>query len=116
MDEFAAQGNLEKEFGIAASPASDDSIALEDSQINFIQFVALDLFKSLSMVTKEISFAVDQLNSNLSHWESLKQKSEQTEHDDDDDTAHMIPEAGKKIIPSLLLSFDSNVPRYQTVS
>lgn len=98
MDEFAAQGNLEKEFGIAASPASDDSIALEDSQINFIQFVALDLFKSLSMVTKEISFAVDQLNSNLSHWESIKQKNEQTDHDDDDDdTAHMIPETGKTL-------------------
>lgn len=98
MDEFAAQGNLEKEFGVAVSPASDDSIALEDSQINFIQFVALDLFKSLSMVTKEILFAVDQLNSNLSHWESIKQKNEQTDHDDDDDdTAHMIPETGKTL-------------------
>ncbi|ORE02450.1 HD-domain/PDEase-like protein [Rhizopus microsporus var. microsporus] len=112
VDEFAAQGNLEKEFGIAVSPASDDSIALEDSQINFIQFVALDLFKSLSMVTKEIAFAVDQLNSNLSHWESIKQKNEQTDHDDDDDdTAHMIPETGIKRSHSVDESYTSTAKR-----
>ncbi|KAI8336114.1 hypothetical protein BC941DRAFT_56473 [Chlamydoabsidia padenii] len=73
VEEFACQGDLEKELGMPVSPLNDrQKLILEDSQIGFIRFVAMGLFQHVRQVMQEMSFAVDQLESNLQRWESHK--------------------------------------------
>ncbi|ORZ07574.1 hypothetical protein BCR42DRAFT_150286 [Absidia repens] len=73
VEEFACQGDLEKELGMPVSPLNDrEKLVLEDSQIGFIQFVAMGLFQHVREVMQEMSFAVDQLESNLRRWENRK--------------------------------------------
>lgn len=75
VKEFIFQGDLEKELGLPVSPMNDRSkINLEDSQISFIQFVALDLFQNVQKVIHEIEFAVDQMQFNLKQWQARKQQ------------------------------------------
>lgn len=48
VEEFACQGDLERELGLPVLPMNDRSkIVLEDSQIGFIKFIALGLFESI---------------------------------------------------------------------
>lgn len=95
VKEFISQGDLEKELGMPVLPMNDRSkVVLEDSQIGFIKFVALDLFQNVSKVLHEISFAVDQMQMNLKRWESRK-NNEQYEEDEFDivsnsSTTHMM--------------------------
>jgi hypothetical protein len=73
VQEFVSQGDLERELGIPVMPMNDRSqVVLEDCQIGFIRFVALDLFQNVRAVFKEISFAVDQMQANLKQWETRK--------------------------------------------
>ncbi|KAI8340806.1 hypothetical protein BC941DRAFT_418224 [Chlamydoabsidia padenii] len=73
VEEFACQGDLEKELGMPVSPFNDrDKLVLEDSQIGFIRFVAMGLFQQVREVMQEMTFAVDQLESNLQRWEIRK--------------------------------------------
>lgn len=79
IEEFASQGDLERELGMPVLPMNDRSkIILEDSQIGFIKFVALNLFQSISIYMQELSFPVDYIKSNLSIWEDRKR--ENAEH------------------------------------
>ncbi|CAO3665284.1 unnamed protein product [Rhizopus stolonifer] len=74
VQEFTTQGDLERELGLPVLPMNDSGkIILEDSQIGFIKFVALDLFQSVCQVMSELSFAVDQLKINLERWEEIKE-------------------------------------------
>jgi hypothetical protein len=51
VEEFACQGDLEKQLGIPVSPLNDrDKLILEDSQIGFIRFVAMGLFQQVRQV------------------------------------------------------------------
>ncbi|KAI8377478.1 uncharacterized protein BYT42DRAFT_345856 [Radiomyces spectabilis] len=73
VQEFLSQGDLEKELGMPVLPMNDrDKVVLEESQIGFIRFVALDLFQSIRDVIPPISFAVDYMQDNLKRWENLK--------------------------------------------
>lgn len=73
VEEFVSQGDLEKELGMPVLPMNDRTkVVLEDSQIGFIQFVALDLFQNVRDIFQDISFAVDQMQANLKQWESRK--------------------------------------------
>ncbi|KAL0096158.1 hypothetical protein J3Q64DRAFT_1706515 [Phycomyces blakesleeanus] len=73
VEEFACQGDLERELGMPVLPLNDrDKIVLEDSQIGFIRYVTLDLFSSVADVMQEISFAVDHMQRNLKRWEIRK--------------------------------------------
>ncbi|KAG1006254.1 hypothetical protein G6F27_008478 [Rhizopus arrhizus] len=78
VQEFSAQDDLEKQLGLPPSTVNNHS--LEDSQIGFIRFVALGLFQSVSEVIQELSFAVDQLTSNLERWEALKWQKQEEEN------------------------------------
>jgi hypothetical protein len=72
VEEFVSQGDLEKELGMPVLPMNDrDKVILEDSQIGFIRFVALDLFQNVRELC-DISFAVDQMQANLKQWETRK--------------------------------------------
>ncbi|CAO3637512.1 unnamed protein product [Cunninghamella blakesleeana] len=74
VEEFACQGDLEKELGMTVSPLNDrDKLVLEESQIGFIRFVAMGLFQRVRDVMKEMSFAVEEMESNLQRWEHRKQ-------------------------------------------
>ncbi|KAG1444680.1 hypothetical protein G6F56_010196 [Rhizopus delemar] len=74
VQEFTTQGDLERELGLPVLPMNDSGkIILEDFQIGFIKFVALDLFQIVCQVMGEISFAVDQLKINLERWEEIKE-------------------------------------------
>lgn len=102
IQEFVCQGDLEKELGMPVLPMNDrNQVVLEDSQIGFIQFVALDLFQNVREILKEISFAVDQMQANLKQWETRKSN---TMHDsgvsnlgqDDLSNHSMLLNTGKK--------------------
>ncbi|KAI7863484.1 hypothetical protein BDF14DRAFT_1733954 [Spinellus fusiger] len=72
-EEFACQGDLERELSMPVLPFNDrEKIILEDSQIGFIQYVAMDLFSSVAGVMHEITFAVKQMQQNLKQWQNRK--------------------------------------------
>ncbi|KAI8098198.1 uncharacterized protein B0P05DRAFT_520878 [Gilbertella persicaria] len=73
VEELVCQGDLEKELGMPVLPMNDrDKVILEDSQIGFIRFVALDLFQNVREIFVDLSFAVDQIQANLKQWETRK--------------------------------------------
>lgn len=92
VKEFTSQGDLEKELGMSVLPMNDrDKVVLEDTQIDFIRFVALDLFQNVRQVLVEISFAVEQMQSNLKQWESRKiANSRTTSSGEEDDTLDAV--------------------------
>lgn len=120
VEEFVCQGDLEKELGMPVLPMNDrDQVILEDSQIGFIRFVALDLFQNVREILCDVSFAVDQMQANLKQWETRKNTltvhdsgvANLIEHDEDEDfdvvsnastTQMMMVETGK-IINTLLI-------------
>ncbi|CAO3596778.1 unnamed protein product [Absidia cylindrospora] len=78
VEEFASQGDLERELGMPVLAANDRTkIILEDCQIGFIQYVALDLFSSVVALLPELAFTVKQLKQNLQQWEWEKKQRQQ---------------------------------------
>ncbi|KAI7867749.1 hypothetical protein BDF14DRAFT_1742942 [Spinellus fusiger] len=70
VEEFVCQGDLERQLGMPVLPMHDRAkVVLEDSQIGFIRFVALDLFRSVKTVVPEMDFAVQHMERNLVQWE-----------------------------------------------
>ncbi|GAN05225.1 hypothetical protein MAM1_0085c04694 [Mucor ambiguus] len=81
VEEFASQGDLERELGLSVMPMNDRSqIILEDSQIGFIRFVAVGLFESVSEYMQELSFPVEHIKRNLSIWEDRKRENIENNH------------------------------------
>lgn len=94
IEESVSQGDLERALGLPILPLNDrQKVILEDSQIGFIRFVALELFQRVSdvlpgnkkkvevechMIAKtqqkktEMSFTVDCIQENLRRWEQRK--------------------------------------------
>ncbi|CDH53831.1 hypothetical protein RO3G_01088 [Lichtheimia corymbifera JMRC:FSU:9682] len=74
VQECVQQGDLERAMGMPSVPMNDrDKVILEDSQIGFIKFVALELFDSVRQVMPEMSFTVEYIRENLKRWENRKQ-------------------------------------------
>ncbi|KAJ8652111.1 hypothetical protein O0I10_012262 [Lichtheimia ornata] len=74
VQECVQQGDLERAMGMPSVPMNDrDKVILEDSQIGFIKFVALELFDSVRQVMPEMSFTVEYIRENLKRWEHRKQ-------------------------------------------
>lgn len=60
MQECVQQGDLERAMGMPSVPMNDrDKVILEDSQIGFIKFVALELFDSVRQVMPGKTFWFD---------------------------------------------------------
>lgn len=94
VEEFASQGDLERELGMPVLATNDRTkIILEECQIGFIQFVALDLFTTVSDLLPgkegkkniphlptfafwhpflELDFTLKQMKQNLQLWELEK--------------------------------------------
>jgi hypothetical protein len=82
VEEFACQGDLERELGLPVLPMNDRSkIVLEDSQIGFIKFIALGLFESIHGYMQDLSFPVEHIKKNLSVWEERKKELIDKEHE-----------------------------------
>ncbi|CEP19765.1 hypothetical protein [Parasitella parasitica] len=76
VEEFASQGDLERELGLSVIPMNDRSqIVLEDSQIGFIRYVAVGLFESVS------EYMQDHIKRNLSIWEDRKRENIENNHE-----------------------------------
>lgn len=75
IDEFTAQGDLERELGMDVLPNNDrNKIDLEEFQIGFIQYMALGLYQSMSDYMQGLSFPMDQMQANLSIWKERKER------------------------------------------
>jgi len=81
LQEFTAQGDLEKSINVPVSPMCDreaiSSVAdVADLQINFINYVVSPLFIALSKYfRKETTFSPLQwMEENINKWESLRKK------------------------------------------
>ncbi|CAO3611362.1 unnamed protein product [Cunninghamella blakesleeana] len=73
VEEFASQGDLERELGMPVQATNDrNKIVTEDCQIGFIKFVAMDLFTTVSDLLPELQFTTHHLRQNLQLWELEK--------------------------------------------
>eukprot|EP00741_Cyanophora_paradoxa_P025285 tig00000361_g24404.t1 len=70
QEEFFAQGDREKALGLDVSPFMDRSVSnFPKSQIGFLDFVALPLFKSFASVFPAARAIVDHASANYAHWQ-----------------------------------------------
>lgn len=86
MEEFWAQGDLEKEvLGDASMPMFDrDKMNVPGSQIGFFKFIALGLWEPLAELLPEVTCRLHQMKENLEFWEKCKAANElgmPTDHD-----------------------------------
>ncbi|RIA86790.1 hypothetical protein C1645_828756 [Glomus cerebriforme] len=73
LQEFTCQGDLEKKLGLPVAPNNDrNRVSQPDSQIGFIDFCAMPLFKSVSELIPEIGFTIDYLEVNRRTWNDKK--------------------------------------------
>ncbi|CAM0140218.1 unnamed protein product [Umbelopsis sp. WA50703] len=73
VDEFSAQGDLERELGLPVMPINDrGKLSQEDVQIGFIKHVALPLFQVVDTIIPNFTFTVDAIKENLDLWEQRK--------------------------------------------
>jgi hypothetical protein len=81
--EFFEQGDKEKELGLPITILCDrEKTIIPDSQIFFINFITLDLTKTLVKAYPKFQNLVDMLNDNKKLWEEKKGKPYEIVDDD----------------------------------
>lgn len=71
MQEFFAQGDLEKHLGIPISLLCDrENSNILESQVGFIKYVVLPLFELWAELMPEFKETLTYLNQNLEFWET----------------------------------------------
>ncbi len=76
MQEFWAQGRLEKAQSFPVGPLNDEErVDLNQAQAGFIRFAAMDLFDLLSKVEPGLKVLVQTLNDNVGLYQSIPPKS-----------------------------------------
>ncbi|CAB4428041.1 unnamed protein product [Rhizophagus irregularis] len=73
LQEFTCQGDLERKLGLPVGPVNDGRVSQPDSQIGFIDFCAMPLFKSVSELIPEIGFTLNYLELNRKTWSDKKE-------------------------------------------
>ena len=77
MEEFYAQGDAEKELGIAVSMNCDRrTVSVAKSQVGFITFLVGPVFKALTDYAPHLQPMYDQLQENLKHFAREAQRAE----------------------------------------
>ena len=78
LDEFFAQGDKEREMGLAISPNCDrNTTKRPDSQIGFINFVVKPAYEVLADVIPNVRETIlPVIESNLSYWNEQKDSEE----------------------------------------
>ncbi|KAI8142332.1 hypothetical protein BJV82DRAFT_616373 [Fennellomyces sp. T-0311] len=88
-EEFARQGDLEKELGLTVLPINDrGKVSLEEFQLTFERKIAMKLYQAVGRLIPVMSFCVDFINENIDIWENnqaLDSGVGRSEHSDDDD-------------------------------
>ena len=75
MEEFWAQGRLEKAQSFPVGPLNDEErVDLNQAQAGFIRFAAMDLFDLLARVEPSLKALVKSLNENVSLYQSMPSK------------------------------------------
>lgn len=75
MEEFWAQGRLEKAHSFPVGPLNDEErVDLNQAQAGFIRFAALDLFNLISRVEPAIKVLVKALQDNVTLYQALPDK------------------------------------------
>jgi hypothetical protein len=76
-EEFWAQGDQERSLGLQVSPLCDRGTGVKSvprSQLGFINFVVLPLFRPLAELVSEVSGAIEGLSQNASFWEEMEEQ------------------------------------------
>ncbi|GBC09025.1 hypothetical protein RclHR1_08560001 [Rhizophagus clarus] len=73
LQEFSCQGNLERKLGLPVAPVNDGRVSQPDSQIGFIDYCAMPLFKIVSELIPEIEFTLRYLELNRKTWNDKKE-------------------------------------------
>lgn len=74
QEEFFAQGDLEKEHELPVSAFMDrENPALARMQMNFIEFLVLPLFSSLTPILPNLEFVCKRLVENKEKWKCIKE-------------------------------------------
>jgi len=68
VEEFQAQGRLEKSSGLPIYPYGKDDLVMAVSQKEFISFVALPLFDLMAKLSDAFQPLLDNLRANLATW------------------------------------------------
>jgi hypothetical protein len=77
MEEFWAQGRLEKAQSFPVGPLNDEErVDLNQAQAGFIRFAAMDLFDYLAKLEPNMKVLVKSLNENVTHYQSMPSKSQ----------------------------------------
>jgi 3'5'-cyclic nucleotide phosphodiesterase len=77
MEEFWAQGRLEKAQSFPVGPLNDEErVDLNQAQAGFIRFAAMDLFDYLSALEPGMKVLVKALNENVSQYQSMPAKAQ----------------------------------------
>ncbi|CAG8450316.1 5024_t:CDS:10 [Dentiscutata heterogama] len=71
LDEFKCQGDLERKLGLPIGPMNNrhGDITQSESQIKFIDYCALPLFKCVGDLVHEMKFCVPYLEQNKKQWQ-----------------------------------------------
>ncbi|RHZ67223.1 hypothetical protein Glove_302g37 [Diversispora epigaea] len=70
LEEFKCQGDLERKLGLPILPVNDrySNAKQSDSQIDFIDYVAMPLFKSVGELVPEMGFCLPYIEENKKSW------------------------------------------------
>ncbi|CAG8559561.1 7165_t:CDS:10 [Diversispora eburnea] len=70
LEEFKCQGDLERKLGLPILPVNDrySNTKQSDSQIGFIDYVAMPLFKSVGELVPEMGFCLPYIEENKKSW------------------------------------------------
>ncbi|KAF0469187.1 HD-domain/PDEase-like protein [Gigaspora margarita] len=82
LEEFKCQGDLERKLGLPIGPINDryGKTTQSESQIGFIDFVALPLFKCAGDLIHELKFCVPYLEQNKKQWQERKENQNEDTH------------------------------------
>ncbi|KAI9497969.1 hypothetical protein BDB00DRAFT_802838 [Zychaea mexicana] len=70
-EEFARQGDLEKELGLQVLPINErGKVSLEEFQLTFERKIALKLYNAVARVLPGMKFCLDFINENIDTWEN----------------------------------------------
>merc|ERR1740121_453150 len=75
IDEFFAQGDLEKAAGMPVQMLNDcEKVNRPNSQVGFIEFVIAPMVTSMVQVFPQLDSLCDYLGQNIQHWSEVWQK------------------------------------------
>ena len=79
MTEFFVQGDSEKAKGLPVSMNCDrDTVITSKAQVGFISFLVAPLYRTLAAYAPSMQPLVNQLDSNLKHFQDLAEKGQES--------------------------------------